>query len=391
MDLSQGDSIETLADGRAIINLDDGSILRIDKQSQITLANLSSDHFVITNEKGQVYSRVVKSARVFEVAVENIVFQSLGTAYKTINQDDYKGVEVYESKVKIVDESKAETVVEEGNKFLTLNKNDKNIEKKIVKLDAGETDKDLFLKWNKEEDKKTGESVKDIAEATSTASSTVVKEEKSETATEDKPVQNSGITLSAVKVANGVKFTWQVNNVNTDSGFKLVKSLDPNPVYPGDDYQYLSNSSQRSYTWLIKDGKTYNFRVCQYLGGKCGVYSNNIKIAAPLVDNKSDDESDSNSGEGVKSISLSSVGVGKVSWSTSGYSSMGYKLVWSKNSGPTYPCREGDRYNYYSDPSTSGGSLDAFDGNGSYYVRVCQYLGGKCGVYSNQIIVNLEE
>lgn len=385
LNLAQGDSLETLADGKAIINLDDGSILRLDKESRIVLASLSPEHFVITNESGQVYSRVAKSDRIFEVAVGKNIFQSLGTAYKTINQSGYQGVEVYESKVKAVCEDMTETVVEEGNKFLTVNEKDKATEKKVAKIDAEATAKDEFYKWNKAEDQKAGETVKEIAaEATTTE---VTKEEPA-----SEPVVKStasGITLTAVKVANGIKFTWQVSGVDTDSGFKLVKSMNPNPVYPGDTYQYLSNSEQRSYTWVIKDGKTYNFRVCQYLGGKCGVYSNNVKIAAPLVQEESAEEADADSG--VNSLSLSSSGGGKVSWSVNGYSASGFKLVWSKNSAPTYPCREGDKYNYYSNPSTVSGSLEAFDGAGTYYVRVCEYLGGKCGVYSNQITVNLGE
>jgi len=35
--------------------------------------------------------------------------------------------------------------------------------------------------------------------------------------------------------------------------------------------------------------------------------------------------------------------------------------------------------------------LETFDGEGVYYARVCEYLGGKCGVYSNQIKVDLTD
>ncbi|MCU0680530.1 MAG: Kazal-type serine protease inhibitor [Planctomycetes bacterium] len=90
----------------------------------------------------------------------------------------------------------------------------------------------------------------------------------------------------------------------------------------------------------------------------------------------------------VKSIYLKAEG-NKIFWETNGYSSMGFKVVWSKNEGPTYPLRDGDRYNYYSDPNTRVDTLKAFSGSGIYYVRVCEYLGGKCGVYSNQIKLSL--
>lgn len=90
----------------------------------------------------------------------------------------------------------------------------------------------------------------------------------------------------------------------------------------------------------------------------------------------------------VSSITVSGTG-SAVSWKVDGYSKSGFKIVWSKNSKPTYPTREGDKYIYLSDPSSRSTTLDAFSGSGTYYVRVCEYLGGACGIYSNQIEVGL--
>jgi hypothetical protein len=88
----------------------------------------------------------------------------------------------------------------------------------------------------------------------------------------------------------------------------------------------------------------------------------------------------------VTSISLTGEGQ-SVSWSTVGYSKSGFKIVWSKNQNPTYPTRDGDKYIYLSDPNANNTALDAFSGNGTYYVRVCEYT-GVCGVYSNEITVS---
>jgi len=79
-----------------------------------------------------------------------------------------------------------------------------------------------------------------------------------------------------------------------------------------------------------------------------------------------------------------------INWSVDGYSSKGFKVVWSKNSGPTYPTREGDKYHYFSSPNQNKDTLSVFQGDGTYYVRVCEYLGGKCGVYSNEISIDLK-
>ncbi len=376
-DLKEGDSVETLADGRAIINLDDGSAIRLDNKSKVVLSSLKPDHITISNESGQVYARVAASERVFDVQAGNATYVSLGTAYKTINKEGKKGVEVYKNKVKVIKDSKEEAIVDEGNQYLLENKVDVKIEKKLVKMTETEIKKDSFVVWNKEEDQKLDGTQAEVKEDVEVSAETNPDPEI--------PVTTSKIALSAVKTATGVKFVWTVEGVNVDQGFKLVRSTALNPVYPGNDYQYLSNKDQRAYLWTIKDGKTYYFRICQYLGGKCGVYSNNVKMTAPLAEVP--DETPSGT---VSSISLSSSGGSNVSWKATGISEQGFKLVWSKNANPIYPGREGDRYNYYSDASINSGSLDAFSGAGTYYVRVCEYLGGKCGVYSNQITVNLE-
>lgn len=79
-----------------------------------------------------------------------------------------------------------------------------------------------------------------------------------------------------------------------------------------------------------------------------------------------------------------------LSWTASGYSKSGFKVVWSKNSGPTYPTRSGDKYIYLSDPNVNATTLYAFDGAGTYHARVCEYLGGTCGTYSNEVTISLQ-
>lgn len=109
--------------------------------------------------------------------------------------------------------------------------------------------------------------------------------------------------------------------------------------------------------------------------------------ATPVFATYTNEESSSSSV--VNSITLSVGDNNKLSWTIDGYSKNGFKVVWSKNSGPTYPTRDGDQYHYYSDPAYKYDYVNAFNGEGTYYVRVCEYLGGACGVYSNEVTVNL--
>lgn len=91
----------------------------------------------------------------------------------------------------------------------------------------------------------------------------------------------------------------------------------------------------------------------------------------------------------VTSISLSNNG-SNLKWIPNGYSSQGYKVVSSKNPSPVYPNRDGDTYQYFEKSTTNTATLTAFNGAGTYYVRVCEYLGGSCGVYSNELSIQLQ-
>jgi len=186
--------------------------------------------------------------------------------------------------------------------------------------------------------------------------------------------------------SNDIK--WTVDGYSS-KGFKVVWSKNENPTYPtreGDKYRYLSNPKAVSLLLKPFSGEgEYYVRVCEYLGGKCGKYSNQIKVN--LIELKKQVKKEEEKGI-VNSITLSGEG-SNVKWTVDGYSSKGFKVVWSKNENPTYPTREGDKYHYRSHPKTVSDFITPFNGNGTYYVRVCEYLGGKCGKYSNQIRVNI--
>jgi len=113
----------------------------------------------------------------------------------------------------------------------------------------------------------------------------------------------TGITLSASTSDGKVMLSWDLQSevksrpgtgeTTTDglapNGFKIAKStVNENPTYPvmdGDSYIYLSDSSVRSYTDTdVAEGVTYYYRVCEYLGGSCGVYSNNVSVTVGQCD-----------------------------------------------------------------------------------------------------------
>lgn len=358
-DLYEGYEVETMGDARAIIQFDDGSAVRMNEQSHIKLTSLDPNHLQVENLAGELYARVTSGDRIFEVEGEGVTYEALGTAFLTSNTESLKGVYVYESSVKVTEEGKESVVVEEGKKYFMGEEETKDIEEEEKEVD--------FVKWNFEKD---GEPIEEDEEGT--------------------------ITLNAEVIDTGIRFTWEVEGLDIEHGFKIVKSEEEDPVYPGDDYLYDDDPESRMITWDIRDGETYYFRICDYEGGVCGTYSENVQVTAPTkteevggLGEEKDTETDTEK-DALENVSISLSGSGSsVSWSVDGYSEKGFKVVWSKNSGPTYPTRSGDKYQYFSSPNTSSASLTAFDGDGTYYVRICEYLGGKCGVYSNQITVEL--
>ena len=235
-------------------------------------------------------------------------------------------------------------------------------------------------------------------------------------------------------VADDDKVEWTVSGYSAN-GFKVVYSKNENPTYPirhGDKYQYFSSSwAQEAELDTFAGTGTYYVRVCEYLGGKCGVYSNQVMLSLGKTEGceleclvsdpvcgldgvtywcgeaeaecngievdydrecgVAEDVAEELVEEEADYLELLVKGGNFVIWDTNLAAPAGFKVVWSKSKNPEYPTRVGDKYYYDSDPEARKTELKAFNGPGMYYARVCEYLGGKCGVYSNQINMYLTE
>jgi len=171
--LEQGVEFQVVGSGKAILNLDDGSSVRLNENTSITLTSLDPGHIVITNDKGEVYSRVMKAERTFDVIANGITYRSMGTAYKTLCLDatdnltdeesitkneklvTINAVEVYESKVRIIGmNTDNEIIVEQGNKYYVVNLDAPELTQKVLEVNLSEIKSDEFIMWNKGEDEK---------------------------------------------------------------------------------------------------------------------------------------------------------------------------------------------------------------------------------------------
>ncbi len=190
--------------------------------------------------------------------------------------------------------------------------------------------------------------------------------------TDEVVTADGSIALTGSLSGTKANLSWSLKDMTSSMGFKVVMANHENPIYPGDEYHYLSDADVRSDAWSSLKAGTYYFRVCEYLGGKCGVYSNNLKLVVTEA---------VSSGSITLAGSVNGEDIAALNWSLKDMtSSMGFKVVVADHENPVYP---GDEYHYLSDANTRTDSWS--DLSGTKYFRVCEYLGGKCGVYSNNL------
>lgn len=386
--LEQSHQVKTGADSRAIITLDDGSAIRLNGNTTVTLGELTTTTVMVKNEGGQLYTRVSPSEnRDFVVFIDEDPYLALGTAYKTVNEDAQKGVEVYHSKVKVIDKTKTDLEIAEGQAMYSVYP-DKEQVKKVVKLDIEKLKDDEFLKWNKQQDEKDKEYadklgfIKNIDDPKSGEPKPEPAPATPAPITQNSTVAN-GISAWGSNAGNGIKVSWSVKGVDTSKGYKIAYSTkDTTPRYGENSAKYVS-PGESSKVLSLTDGKTWHIRVCAYRGnGACDSYSNTISVTAPYKEKAK-----------VSRGSMSANMDGNVIyWSYSGSAIYGYKVVWNTSGNPTYPASgTNGGYKYISNPRITAFDLPEKIGqpSGNYKVKVCAYTAGteseKCVDYSNNV------
>lgn len=371
--IKEGDVLKTGYKARVVIELDDGSAVRLDQGTQVTFSSLSGQVILLTQDNGRVYHRVSPGRLVYNVKSLGTVATALGTSFsvKTDQKQQTTEVSVYESKVAVATsgQDSVETQLASGETAI-VGKDEKVAVEKITEADK----KEAFIAWNQTLDKEPAPVPTSVPTSAPTPKPAVKEGTKKETAT----VSSSSLNLKVEARAGGAMMKWTGDSSN---GFKACYSERENPSYPADNCTYKSAGDRMHEIGGLTAGKTYHFRVGVYgTDGKVSIYSNSTTTVP----------TGSTSGESsaqVKSISVNAEkqdgGKAKLTWSIDGNSPLGFKVVWGANSGPTYPNREGEQYHYWDKPDKRDDVIDNL--SGKVYFRVCEYLGGKCGVYSNEV------
>ena len=441
MSFSEGAQVRTRADSRAVLNIDDGSAVRLNGDSSVILTKLTSRHIIIENTGGDVYTRVVKSdSRTFQVRSGSATFQSEGTAYRTFNTDAKEGVEVYHSKVNIIGvKSDGNVLVEQGERYYLVNTPATDTEGKVTELSQEDLAADEFIKWNSDQDRKDFEKELGVLfdltppalEITSPANGL---------STEASSVEVKGTAEAGAKLLvngtettnNNGEFSANVglnegNNAiqveaSDKAGNKTVKTLSVTrttaPTEPTTSFKLSGTKVDKgvSFTWSISGiSVTKGFKIVKSTsanptysskGDYAYVESSSARSYTwKIQDGKTyhfrictyNGSTCTNYSNDITvttppkptttpptgSITLSSTGGDNFSWVNTGSALYGYKLVYSTSTGPTYP---GSSAKFYEKTDTSG---DIDQSSGNYYVRICMYHDGGCVNYSNEVYITL--
>lgn len=82
-------------------------------------------------------------------------------------------------------------------------------------------------------------------------------------------------SISTIADSEGVHLNWEFTDQTAGDTFYVLKSSQPDPNYPADQYTEAQNVSENSYLWdqtLLVPGEINYFRVCMWTGDEC-VYS----------------------------------------------------------------------------------------------------------------------
>lgn len=289
--LKKLDEIKTMEGAKAIISMNDGSIIRLDEYSRVILTGESGNIDIIQTDGGS-YHRVAKNdKRKYEVEFTGIEgakktkIESVGTGFWVKKIGTEVSVGVLESSIVYKKEGESDISVDEGQKVEV-----ENSQATKKDIDSDDLD-DGFISWNLEQDKKKGLSVSNFVNIKlaqkSQENGNVGNETENSGAENENSAENSEssaggeskLVLTAEAVKEGVKLTWQLEGGSAPDGFKIVKGNSADPAYPGSYYRSLKSNETRSYLWDTADGKTYHFRVCIYDGSSgCKVYSNDVSV-----------------------------------------------------------------------------------------------------------------
>jgi hypothetical protein len=398
--IREGDSLIAARDARGVVEFDDGSIMRLDGETEVTLLS-GEDGIDVDIARGKSYHRVLGDSP-YVISSGEVRVRAVGTAFsfdvdegtqKVVSLQSSVEVDVYSHRVPDWNSN-----LREGEIFLYR---EDEMEPLISEVSRDDLESEWLI-WNGDRDRELGLPLGVLSllyEEPIADNQTTPQPEPSQTPADDdgqtpqpaptpepsptptpapQPVEES-VVLSAQAGEGVVSFSWSVTGYSGFQGFKLCRSeTNTAPSYPNDWWKYIDGENARSTSDnTVQAGHTYYYRLGVYNQGTVIAYSNAVQVTVPGQPQD-------------LSITLSATVEGgkvKLSWQVSGQGSYdGFKVCRSEsNPKPAYPA---DALTFISCGQSSYADGDVLSGH-TYYYRVGIYKGGDILAYSNAVKVTL--
>ncbi|MDD5341302.1 MAG: FecR family protein [Patescibacteria group bacterium] len=249
--IHRGDKIKTAADGRAILNFENGSIIRLAENTEIIFQDTDETNFIVKQTQGRVYYNLSVGAN-YKVMAQNAIVTALGTKFEVINETASKSVTVLAIDKKVEVEARdADNNLIVGMRLDPNEKASLNLsaaKKDILKIDnfasAGLQQSDPWYKWNFDLDKGLNPAV--------------------QTAPKFETVIDS-LLLTLTNKENGIYLAWSVYNRDDFKNYQIVRSeTNASPKFPADgSIKSFDGKETNSYLDASPEqGKKYYYRIC---------------------------------------------------------------------------------------------------------------------------------
>jgi hypothetical protein len=183
------------------------------------------------------------------------------------------------------------------------------------------------------------------------------------------------ITLTGKNTDQDISLTWEIKNIENIDGFKVLIGTAVNPSYPANSSHDLLTTA-RSDNWKGLKPNTYHFRVCAFAADKCLIYSNDALVT--VIEEITSTEP----AQIILSGQLNGTSA-NLSWTTKNLASpKGYYIVMAETPNPTFP---GNKFMLASSATDLNAVWTELEAGKTYYFRLCENVGGACGLFSNQV------
>ncbi len=342
--VKNGESIRTGSAAKTIIELPDGSLLRLNENSEIELKQIGLADIIVEQKKGEVFHRVNdQSPAIYRVRNDNVEFTALGTAFNVLISGGNTKLVVTENKVKAKvyrgEDILNMRTIDEGTEA-TINTSlavDKMIDSKTI--DTGELLGSAWYTWNIEKDTAQNFYLGIFAKATKLV---ITEPTQSEMTTEQDSIVIKGATEPGAEIFIDGQ---QIENKN--GSFEM---------------NYKLGAKLNEITITVKKDKNINKKVLKITS---------TKIPAEL-----------NLSGTVKEKSIN------LSWSGSELKDISeIKVLMGKKGGTLIYPSDQEHPVKITENKDSWGNLE----DGQYYFRLCAFEAASktCQFYSNQVILTI--